>query len=44
MRPMIFGTKDLPDTIAAPRLVSPMAAAAILLVCAAIVAAVVRWL
>jgi cytochrome b len=44
VRPMIFGTKDLPDTIPAPRLVSPMAAAAILLVCAAIVAAAVRWL
>ena len=44
VRPMILGTKELPDTISAPRLVSPLAAAAILLVCAAIVAAAVRLL
>ena len=43
-RAMILGSKDMPDHIEAPRLGSPLAAAAILLVCAAIVAAAVRWL
>ena len=44
VRPMIVGTKDMPDNVVSPRLISPLRAAVVLIGAACVVAALVRWL